>query len=105
MVTYYFKKLLFSTVSDINSQSSPKSETIRRRVSRRGLTLYKISLACQYTLSHHDTTHVIPLLGQRPPVGHRFLRSQFQIIFLLVYGAVRTTIHDQGVVWVYGKGH
>ncbi len=25
--------------------------------------------------------------------------------FLLVYGAVKTTINDQGVVWVYGKGH
>ncbi len=30
----------------------------------------------------------------------------FQIkSFLLVYGAVKTTINDQGVVWVYGKGH
>ncbi len=25
--------------------------------------------------------------------------------FLLVYGAVKTTINDQGVVWVYGKDH
>ncbi len=25
--------------------------------------------------------------------------------FLLVYEAVKTTINDQGVVWVYGKGH
>ncbi len=25
--------------------------------------------------------------------------------FLLVYGAVKTTIKDQEVVWVYGKGH
>ncbi len=25
--------------------------------------------------------------------------------FLLVYGAVKATINDQGVVWVYGKGH
>ncbi len=25
--------------------------------------------------------------------------------FLLVHGAVNTTINDQGVVWVYGKGH
>ncbi len=25
--------------------------------------------------------------------------------FLLVYGAVKTTINDQGVVWVYVKGH
>ncbi len=25
--------------------------------------------------------------------------------FLLVYGAVKTTINDHGVVWVYGKGH
>ncbi len=25
--------------------------------------------------------------------------------FLLVYGAVKTTISDQEVVWVYGKGH
>ncbi len=25
--------------------------------------------------------------------------------FLLVYGAVKTTINDQGVVWVYGEGH
>ncbi len=24
--------------------------------------------------------------------------------FLLVYGAVKTTINDQEVVWVYGKG-
>ncbi len=24
---------------------------------------------------------------------------------LLVYGAVKTTIYDQVVVWVYGKGH
>ncbi len=24
---------------------------------------------------------------------------------LLVYGAVKTTINDQGVVWVYGEGH
>ncbi len=23
----------------------------------------------------------------------------------MVYGAVKTTIDDQGVVWVYGKGH
>ncbi len=76
MVIYYLKNLLFSTVSNINSQSSPQSKTIRRRVSSRGLTLYKISLACQYNLSHHDTTHVILLLGQCPLAGHRFLRSQ-----------------------------
>ncbi len=25
--------------------------------------------------------------------------------FLLVYGAVKTTINDQGVVWIYRKGH
>ncbi len=25
--------------------------------------------------------------------------------FLLVYEALKTTINDQGVVWVYGKGH
>ncbi len=25
--------------------------------------------------------------------------------FLLVYRAVKTTINNQGVVWVYGKGH
>ncbi len=25
--------------------------------------------------------------------------------FLLVYGAVKTTINDQGEVWVYGEGH
>ncbi len=23
----------------------------------------------------------------------------------MVYGAVKNTINDQGVVWVYGKGH
>ncbi len=23
----------------------------------------------------------------------------------MVYGAVKTTINDQGVVWVYGEGH
>ncbi len=26
-------------------------------------------------------------------------------LFLLVYGAVKTTINDQGVVWVFGKSH
>ncbi len=25
--------------------------------------------------------------------------------FLLVYGAVKATMNDQGLVWVYGKGH
>ncbi len=25
--------------------------------------------------------------------------------FLMVYGAVKTTINDQVLVWVYGKGH
>ncbi len=25
--------------------------------------------------------------------------------FLLVYGAVKTSINDQGVAWVYKKGH
>ncbi len=34
------------------------------------------------------------------PKSHHQIKS-----FLLVYGAVKTTINDPGVVWVYGKGH
>ncbi len=36
---------------------------------------------------------------------YRLLQSNQIKSFLLVYGAVKTTINDQGVVWVYGKGH
>ncbi len=52
---------------------------------------------------------------ERPPEHHyslspgiptRFMDRVIQIqSFLLGYGAVKTTKNDQGVVWVYGKGH
>ncbi len=45
------------------------------------------------------------ILAMRPS-NRLFEKYSIQIkSFLLVYGAVKTTINDQGVVWVYGKGH
>ncbi len=50
---------------------------------------------------HHELTFKVKLAI----IQTRFF-SHYQIkSFLLVYGAVKTTINDQRVVWVYGEGH
>ncbi len=48
--------------------------------------------------------YVTPLFkvtrSAKQPLDHSLIKT-----FLLIYGAVKTTKHDQGVAWVYGKGH
>ncbi len=67
-------------------------------------TLIKASALAPLGLESFEEDDTKILRGDVFQANASIIRA-YQTKSILVYGAVKTTINDQGMVWVYGKGH